>query len=102
MEESILFCRSSNAATHTSQTSTSDEKMGPWKAIAQLHQPNRNAAVAIMGYQLPEILPDRMLGAPQELNPFNESGLEVFLNPEFYFSDVIMRKPFRNAFEHKL
>ena len=67
IEVATLVCRSSNAAAHTSQTSTNDDTVGPWNAIAQLHQPNRNAAVAIMAYQLPSLLPNGMLEAPKEL-----------------------------------
>jgi hypothetical protein len=92
IDEPLLYCRSSTSAARTPQNSTSDENLDPWKAIAQLYQPNRNATVAIMGYQLPEVLPNQMLAAPKELKSFCESGLTVFLTPEFYFSDVIMRK----------
>jgi hypothetical protein len=91
-EEPLLYCRASTSATRTPQISTSDGTLDPWKAIAQLYGPNRNNTVAIMGYQLPEVLPNQMLAAPKELNPFCESGLTVFLTPEFYFSGVIMRK----------
>lgn len=71
------------------------EEADPWKAVAQLHEPSRHEPVAIIGYQLPDVLPDEALKVPQELfhaKAINETNLQILLTPEFWVTNLLIGK----------
>lgn len=69
-----------------------DEKLDPLTAVAQLSHPDITKPAALLGYRLPELLPDGSLVTPETLTqfiePFNQDNLQVLLTPEFWVTDL--------------
>jgi hypothetical protein len=86
-EEEQPDCRAFSRAT--------GEEVDPWRAVAQLHEPNRHNPIAIIGYQLPEVLPDETIKVPEEIFPakaFNETNLQILLTPEYWVTSLLIGK----------
>ncbi|RDL40244.1 uncharacterized protein BP5553_00223 [Venustampulla echinocandica] len=68
-----------------------DSKADPRTAIAQLYEPSTSAPVSLIGLNIPE-LPDDLLKCPEALSkhvePYDESGHQLFLTPRFSQTDL--------------
>ncbi|KAE9375997.1 hypothetical protein N431DRAFT_464056 [Stipitochalara longipes BDJ] len=61
-------------------------------ANAQLYEPNQDNPVALLGYQLPDLIPDGALSTPETLaefvEAFDERNTQVFLTPKCWVTDL--------------
>jgi len=61
-------------------------------AIAQLSEPRRSNPIALIGFRLPDTLPDSSLRVPESLStsvePFGEVNLQIILTPKFWVTDL--------------
>jgi hypothetical protein len=69
-----------------------DSKIDPRTAIAQLYEPNKTHCVALIGYRLPDLLPDESVQVPGALStmvePHDETNLQALLTPKFWVTDL--------------
>jgi hypothetical protein len=69
-----------------------DENLDPLTAIAQLSHPDITKPAALVGYRLPDLVPDGSLVCPEALTqfvePFKEENLQILLTPEFWVTDL--------------
>lgn len=68
-----------------------DPKVDPRTAIAQLYEPSVSGPVSLIGLTIPEF-PDNLLKCPEALSkyvePYDESGHQLFLTPRFSQTDL--------------
>ncbi|KUJ17269.1 uncharacterized protein LY89DRAFT_733134 [Mollisia scopiformis] len=69
-----------------------DENMDPLTAIAQLYEPDKTNPVALVGYRLPDLIPEHSFDTPvaltKHVEPFPEGNLQILLTPKFWTTDL--------------